>query len=607
MCGFFLGLLGFMLAVPTAALAGAIAWRNYDAEAFRVARDSGRPLIVNVGHEGCSACRTMAETTFADARVIALINSHFVAIQVDSEMQPDIGERYSDWAWPATAFLKPDATQVFAIRGSRRPDDFVALLERVIERHQAGELKSDTLAPYTAPTHGHAGPLQALLMQVRAQLDGSFDDQRGGWGEAKILEYAEPTLQLFMRGRLYADGQATTRALQTASGFLQHLDPIWGGSFYASFERWDKVVREKRLESQAAALQLFADALQVSGDARFREGLHNVHRYLRDWMRAPSGSFYANQKDVGPRFAPGMDIDAYYRLDDAGRRRYGLPVIDRAIYTDVNARVITGLVRAYEASTDADFLATAVAAATALRTQRQTDHGWIEQFAPADEMPARPRVHALRVTGLPYLRAQAHFGLAALALYQATSDERWRESALAIVRGLGATLEDHALGGFYAAPPSALDDIVGRRKPLEDNAAAARLLYWLGVLEQDSDLKRRAERTLRAVAVPDIVRREGRVTGSLALSLELLNAGHVEFSVVGAGPAAETLLAAGRKVYEPRRVLHREEPGRYPRRERAAMYICNDDHCSLPITEADEIAAQAAQFLPAAPLSGATR
>ena len=46
--------------------------------------------------------------TIADADVIRLTNEHFIAIQVDSEARPDIGEPYSDWAWPATIFMPPD-------------------------------------------------------------------------------------------------------------------------------------------------------------------------------------------------------------------------------------------------------------------------------------------------------------------------------------------------------------------------------------------------------------------------------------------------------------------------------------------------------------------
>jgi uncharacterized protein YyaL (SSP411 family) len=588
------------LALASELACAAIAWRGWDAAAFEAARSADRPILVNVGHEGCSACRAMAAGAFSDPRVIALVNQAFVAIQVDSEMQPDIGERYSDWAWPATAFLKPDGTQVFAIRGSRRPDDFLALLEQVVERHRAGELATDALAPYGTPSAMVDGPLAAIRDQVRRQLDRGYDDARGGWGEVKVFESSAAVEELFARAYLHGDERAGARALQTAGGLLAQLDPVWGGMFYASLSRWDEVIHELRLESQAAALVVFADALEVSGEARYAEGLADVRRSLATWMTAPDGTFYANLKDIGPALPAGMDADDYYALDDAGRRRVGLPAIDRAIYTDVNARVILGLTRAFEATGDRAYLEAALAAARALAGTRQTDAGWLRQFDATDTLEADRRVHVVTATGLPYLRTQAWFGLAALALYQATADEMWKACAERVANGLAKTLADPGQGGFYAAPPSALDAIVGRRKPLEDNALAARLVVWLGVLNQDPELIAAGERTVRAVALASIVRREGRVTGNLALTLELLIEGYVELSVVGDGPASETLLAAGRRHYEPRGVLHREAPGRYPARDRAAMYICNADQCTVPITEAEDVPRYARGFRPVA-------
>ena len=592
----------FLIALGgTCIAAEQVQWRSWEPEAFAEAQERQLPILVSVGHEGCTACRMMEENTYSNGEVIALLNDHFVPIQVDCEIRPDIGERYSDWAWPATAFLKPDGTQVFAIRGSRRPGDFKNLLNRVIERHRAGELKTDELAPYGAPTIARKGPLSDILTQVRAQLDDSFDQERGGWGLAKILEYAEPTQQLFLRSHLHGDEISDWRAVKTARGFLGQIDPVWGGMFYASFGRWDQVVRELRLESQAAALQLFADALQMTGDAAFSQGLDHIHRYLTGMMTAPNGSFYANQKDVVAGLPSGMSIDDYYALNDEGRRALGIPIIDRAIYTDVNGRVITGLVHAFEATGEARYLDAAVRAADALVNKRQTDAGWMVQFEADEDLRTVERVHRVEVTGYPYLRAQAQFGFAVLNLFQATADERWHETANRIADGLKQTLLDTELGGFFGGPASEIDAILGRRKPLEDNAMAARFVYLLGVLNKDEDLRNEAERAIRALASPKIVAREGRITGNLAVTLELLISGYVEFSVVGEAEdaRAQALIAAARGIYEPRKVVHFEKPGRYPDHGYPVMYICNDDQCSLPISDPATVAMQARQFKPA--------
>ncbi len=196
---------------------------------------------------------------------------------------------------------------------------------------------------------------------------------------------------------------------------------------------------------------------------------------------------------------------------------------------------------------------------------------------------------------MPYLRTQAHFGLALLGLYEATAEPRWQHAAIRIANARLEQLEDPTLGGFYGAPD---DGTPGQRKPLEDNAAAARFMYLLGVLVKDDHYRQAAERAIRASASATAVRREGKITGNLAMALETLTAGYVEFSVVGdvRDRRTQELLQAGRRVFEPRKVVHIESAGRYPVRSAPAMYICNDERCSVPIFSPDDVPRQARQF-----------
>ena len=60
------------------------------------------------------------------------------------------------------------------------------------------------------------------------------------------------------------------------------------------------------------------------------------------------------------------------------------------------------------------------------------------------------------------------------------------------------------------------------RKPLEENAMAANLLYQLGVYTKEDALVALAKQTLQASATPQIIRREGRATGELVVALETL-------------------------------------------------------------------------------------
>ncbi len=82
-----------------ASAADVIDWQHWELQAFAEAKATNKIILVSVGMEGCPACARMEALTYTDRTVIELINKSFVAIEVDAEARPDIGERYSDWVW----------------------------------------------------------------------------------------------------------------------------------------------------------------------------------------------------------------------------------------------------------------------------------------------------------------------------------------------------------------------------------------------------------------------------------------------------------------------------------------------------------------------------
>lgn len=572
----------------------AINWQAWSKSSFEKAKSLNLPVLINVGHEGCNACRWMKEDTFTDPGIIELVNNNFIAIQVDSLMQPDIGERYSDWAWPATAFTRPDGTQVLAIRGSRKPEGFSEILNRIIKGHKAGTLKSDNLAPYGAPEKPRNTPIKQIRDQIRDRLDYNIDDEKGGWiGHNKILESSEPYLDFAVRAQVENDNLSRKRFIKTANGFIQHVDKVWGGVFYESFGNWDDLILEKRLETQAAALQLFSVAYKLTGDEQFSDALRGIQRYLNSILRSKSGLYFANQQANLPDELNHISLTSYYMLDDKSRRELGMPTIDRSVYTDLNARIISGFVMAYEATGNKDYLLTATNVADALIHTRKIKNNSFIQFKVSEEFRKEERIHKVIEDETAYLSPHAYLGLAFMDLHRATANTYWLKEAEGIITVL-KRLHDTKLGGFFGK-----NNQISPRKPLEDNAVAARFMYLMGVLVKKEEYGVIAERAIRASASKEIVEREGRTAGNLALTTELLTSGYVEYSIIGDAkdPAAQALYDAASDVYESRKVQHYEAPGRYPKGKRAALYICSANACSLPIYHAKDVAVQAKKFM----------
>lgn len=360
-----------------------------------------------------------------------------------------------------------------------------------------------------------------------------------------------------------------------------------------------RAIPEKRILVQSNAITAFALGYQHTNDSKFLEGIQEIDQFLKEWMMAPDGTFYTNQKDKPPNLPQGMTVGDYWLLpSDRERRKFGTPPVDHAVYTDRNGEVIAAYVLAYEATGNGDYLETAKRAATSILHKRLHQDGWVIQALRNTESDKDARMRTLVIDEIPFLSAQAWFGTALLSLYRATGEDSWLNAADGIGRATLATLHDDELGGFYATVPDATAAIIAPRKPLEANGTAASFFYDLSIYTKDDTYDTVAATTIRAVADPAFIRSEGKITGEFALALEKVTTAHVEFSIVGdtSHPNAAALFDAGRDVFEPRKLLHYEEPGRYPDRGKPTMYICNPDMCSLPIEDPAEVASHSTAF-----------
>lgn len=597
--------------------AGGVEWLSWQAESFAKAKREGKLILINVGMEGCTACNRMERITYQDPAVIKLVNQSFVAISVDSQARPDIGERYSDWAWPATVFLLPDTSQVFAMAGNRLPRNFLPLLQDLQSKHQLGKLKVDANSPYTATDKPVSTKLSKIRDQLRFQLDRSYDDNAGGWSSWGVNAEVSGArlLHLYWRAHLYRSDKALSEellnsALKVSDSFIKTLDPVWGGAYEANIvdgaegvpEEFSKLraVPEKRISSQANALIAFAQAYQQRPDNKYRKAAAEVDRFLDSWLLSPEHTWYANQKDTPPKLPNNWWPQDYWLLDsDAKRREYGVPPVDHAIYTDKNAEVASAYLQAYGAFNKKEYLDKAIAAAESLLATRLQKSGWIKQTHINQQMKADQRVHLHSDIAKPFLRPQARFGQLMLQLYQHTAQERWLSYATGIADAMLLTLYDTKLGGFWGTELDDTAKLIAPRKPLEDNAIAASFFYDIYVISKKKRFEGIAQKTIRAVASKKILEREGKAVGETALMLEKLVAHYVEFTIVTTSvddAKAQELYQQALHTYHPRKLLHFESPGRYPDLGKATAFICNPNRCSLPIFKTSGIVKTAKNY-----------
>ena len=130
-------------------------WYPWGDEAFARAAAESKPVFLSIGYSTCHWCHVMAEESFEDPAVAAVLNREFVSIKVDREERPDIDSVYMGvcqqmtgrGGWPLTIIMTAEKKPFFA--GTYFPREsragmpgLIEVLERIISlwRGQQDEL-----------------------------------------------------------------------------------------------------------------------------------------------------------------------------------------------------------------------------------------------------------------------------------------------------------------------------------------------------------------------------------------------------------------------------------------------------------------------------------
>ena len=493
-------------------------WFPWGDEAFALARDTDRPLLVSIGYSACHWCHVMERESFEDPQVAAAMNERYVCVKVDREERPDVDAIYMDalqamtghGGWPLNAFLRPDGVPFYA--GTYYPPEprggmpsWIQVLEGVSHawREQRAEIEqaSQTILPRLQgaaalePPGGEAS--ERALEEAVTTLRRSYDAEHGGWGGAPKFPQASVIDFLLRRGERE---MALHTLRRMASGGM--YDQVGGGfARYSVDARWVVPHFEKMLYDNALLARAYLHAWQLTGEALFlrvvTETLDWALRELRQEeggfasaldadSEGVEGKFYvwtpdqvrdALPEDLAPaalqHFAivPGGNFEGASipvratpdpeRLDAikagllAAREQRVRPGLDDKRLTAWNALLISALAEAGAVLERSDYLDAAVAAAEFIaRDMRDSDSRLLRTYN-----RGRAKLPA-------YLEDHAFLLEASITLYEATFDDRWFAQARGLADEILDRFADPERGGFFAV--GADHELIARRKELED-------------------------------------------------------------------------------------------------------------------------------------------
>jgi uncharacterized protein YyaL (SSP411 family) len=278
----------------------------------------------------------------------------------------------------------------------------------------------------------------------------------------------------------------------------------------------------------------------------------------------------------------------------AAREQRVKPMTDDKVLVAWNGLMIGALALAYQVLGEPRFLDAARRAARYVLGAMRTPDGGL---------------HATARGGRAHLRAglddYAFFVQALLDLYESDFDPRWLAQAQALCTRIEQRFADPALGGYFTTEPD-VAELLTRSKSVHDGALPAGSGVQALNLLRLSELTCRPELAERSRAVVDslagLVNRQPRAFAQLLLAHDFAVRDPLQVVVSGAAEAADTawLLAAVRGSFRPQRVValatgapHEASmpllEGRAPDSGPARAYVCRNQTCLAPLTDADSL------------------
>jgi uncharacterized protein YyaL (SSP411 family) len=556
---------------------GQIEWRAWSPELFEQAREQHRFVLLDLEAVWCHWCHVMDVNTYANPEVIALINSNYIAVRVDQDSRPDLANRYEDYGWPATVVFNAKAGEIVKRQGYIPPGEMIAMLKAIIADPSPGP---SVRASAKITFENGVGLSPELRARLVGKLERGYDTRMAGWGEGqKFLNW--DNVEYCLVHASDKTGQFEKMARETLAAELQLIDPVWGGvDQYSTDDDWKHPHFEKIMQIQANNLRIYSLAYLLWHTPKYRRAADSINGYLENFLTSTNSAFYTSQD---ADLVDGRHSADYFKLDDAARRRQGIPRIDKHIYSRENGWAIEALATFYCVTEDTNELGRAIRAAEWILANRSLAGGGFR--------------HDAQDADGPYLGDTLAMGRAFLALYEATADRQWLNRAEAAFQFIAKTFP--ANPGFLTAATNAQSTLPPQPQ-YDENVLTARfgnlLFYYTG----KPGYRAAAESALRWAASPEIADRRFSDVGGVLLADEELKSEPAHLTVVGSkrDVTAQSLWQAVLEYPEAYRRVEWFDPAEgplpnsdvpFPTLAYPAAFVCGNGTCSSPLKNPEAV------------------
>jgi uncharacterized protein YyaL (SSP411 family) len=469
-----------------------IQWRSWGFDAFQEALQLDKPIFLLITSSWCQWCHIMDETTLSEPSVIAIINHDYIPIRVDSDIRPDVNQRYNQNGWPSVVLLSsegeilwggvyvPPKQMLYYLGHVRRyyGEHRQEIAEQVrFLQDQRFTRKLSQILPSTGlrsllPEERTA--LADLPVEAGRVLQDLYDPDFGGFTIHPHLKFPHPeALELLV---LLSRRQQPELLDLVCYSLEQMRDGgLWdqeeGGFFrYSASGDWSIPHTEKMLEENAALLRLALLVVQATDDPQWRQLAKHLILYSNSKLWQPQAGIFSGSQSAD---------EEYYEPGPYSRASRTAPLVDTTVYTAWNARMISSYFLAARVLNYPSLDAMALHALDYLCEHMVHREGSMYHYS----------LHGY--ADLPgQLADQVWMTRALLDAYELHGRKHYLETAIALMHFACQELLDRQSGLFYDYPEDALavGRLTLREQPLTENAIAAECLLRMAAYSKRQNL-----------------------------------------------------------------------------------------------------------------------
>lgn len=292
-----------------------VEWYPWGEEAFELARQQNKLLIVSIGYAACHWCHVMEHESFEDQEVADLMNAHFINIKVDREERPDVDKIYMDavmimrqqGGWPLNAVALPDKRPIFG--GTYFPKEhWMDVLMQIVNLYKSNPQKTHEYADNLAHALKGLGYIVKVSNikpfeqeEIVEMANGWLNELDLEWGGRKTSRNKFPLpmnnltllrLAHFLKNKDVKEAVDTTLAKMTFGGIYDHL----GGGFarYSVDAYWKVPHFEKMLYDNGQLVSLYSEAWQQNPQEIYKRVVYQTLDFIQREMISEEGGFYSS-------------------------------------------------------------------------------------------------------------------------------------------------------------------------------------------------------------------------------------------------------------------------------------------------------------------------